>query len=63
MEGFQIENNRSSVLYSFQETGLPPPLASRFDVIWLMRDEIALQNDERIAKHIWRHVQEGQQNL
>ena len=49
---FSNRNNRSSVLYSFQETGLPPPLASRFDVIWLMRDEIALQNDERIAKHI-----------
>ena len=49
---FSNRNNRSSVLYSFQETGLPPPLASRFDVIWLLRDEIALQNDERIAKHI-----------
>ena len=49
---FSNRNNRSSVLYSFQETGLESPLASRFDVIWLLRDEIALQNDERIAKHI-----------
>ena len=37
---------------SFQETGLPPPLASRFDIIWMIRDEIRVRDDERIARHI-----------
>ena len=49
---FSNRNARASVIYSFEETGLPSPLASRFDVIWLLRDEIVLANDERIAKHI-----------
>jgi len=42
----------TSVIRSFKETGLPPPLASRFDIIWMMRDEVKAENDEMIAKHI-----------
>tara|TARA_B100000427_G_C15372775_1_gene535104 strand:- start:55 stop:819 length:765 start_codon:yes stop_codon:yes gene_type:complete len=37
---------------SFKETGLPPPLASRFDIIWMLRDEVRAEDDERIARHI-----------
>ena len=32
--------------------GLPPPLASRFDIIWMLRDEVKGQDDERIARYI-----------
>ena len=49
---FSDRHPNASVMYSFEETGLPAPLASRFDVIWLLRDEIVLENDERIAGHI-----------
>jgi replicative DNA helicase Mcm len=37
---------------SFGEIDLPPALASRFDIIWLIRDDINIEDDERIAKHI-----------
>ena len=49
----------TSVLHSFKETGLPPPLASRFDIIWMMRDEVKAENDEMIAKHILRSRTRG----
>jgi replicative DNA helicase Mcm len=39
-------------MYSFKETGLPVPLASRFDIIWMIRDEIRVEDDERVARHI-----------
>ena len=39
-------------MHSFNETGLPPPLASRFDIIWMLRDEVRVDDDERIARHI-----------
>jgi replicative DNA helicase Mcm len=39
-------------MYNFKETGLPMPLASRFDIIWLLRDEVRVEDDERIARHI-----------
>ena len=41
-----------SVMRSYSETGLPPPLASRFDIIWMMRDEVKIEDDERIARYI-----------
>ena len=49
---FSKRGPNQSVMRSFQETGLPPPLASRFDIIWMMRDEIRVRDDERIARHI-----------
>ncbi|MEE2650117.1 MAG: minichromosome maintenance protein MCM [Candidatus Thermoplasmatota archaeon] len=45
-------NRTRSVMYNFKETGLPVPLASRFDIIWLLRDEVRVEDDERIARHI-----------
>jgi len=49
---FSKRGPNQSVMRSFQETGLPPPLASRFDIIWMIRDEIRVHDDERIARHI-----------
>ena len=49
---FSKRGPNQSVMRSFQETGLPPPLASRFDIIWMIRDEIRIHDDERIARHI-----------
>ncbi|GIS48134.1 MAG: hypothetical protein Ct9H90mP21_0410 [Methanobacteriota archaeon] len=44
--------NKYECNWSFKETGLPPPLASRFDIIWMIRDEVRIHDDERIARHI-----------
>jgi replicative DNA helicase Mcm len=49
---FTQRNANASVMTAFKETDLPAPLASRFDIIWLMRDEVRLDDDERIARHI-----------
>lgn len=49
----------TSVIRSFSETGLPAPLASRFDIIWMMRDEVKAENDEMIAQHILRSRTRG----
>ena len=49
---FSNRAKNSSVLHSFKETGLPAPLASRFDIIWMMRDEVRAEMDTMIAKHI-----------
>ncbi len=49
---FSKRGVNQSVMRSFQETGLPPPLASRFDIIWMIRDEVRIHDDERIARHI-----------
>ena len=49
---FSKRYRNASVMRSFHETGLPPPLASRFDIIWMMRDEVVAEDDARIAKHI-----------
>ena len=49
----------TSVIRSFKETGLEAPLASRFDIIWMMRDEVKAENDEMIAKHILRSRTRG----
>jgi replicative DNA helicase Mcm len=36
----------------FEEVDLPPALVSRFDIIWLLRDDIIQEQDRRIAEHI-----------
>ena len=56
---FSNRATNTSVLRSFKETGLPAPLASRFDIIWMMRDEVKAENDEMIAKHILRSRTRG----
>ena len=49
---FSNRSANASVMNAFAETGLEAPLASRFDIIWLLRDEVQVDVDERIAKHI-----------
>ena len=49
---FSNRSANASVMNAFSETGLEAPLASRFDIIWLLRDEVQVDVDERIAKHI-----------
>ncbi len=49
---FSKRGPNESVINSFKETGLPPALASRFDIIWMLRDEARVEDDERIARHI-----------
>ena len=49
---FTKRGPNESVIHSFKETGLPPALASRFDIIWMLRDEARVEDDERIARHI-----------
>lgn len=49
---FSKRGPNESVIHSFKETGLPPALASRFDIIWMLRDEARVEDDERIARHI-----------
>ena len=34
------------------QINLKPPLLSRFDIIWMMRDEVKVEDDERIARYI-----------
>ena len=53
---FSKRGKNTSVMRSFKETGLPPPLASRFDIIWMIRDEVHIHDDERIAKIGRAHV-------
>jgi replicative DNA helicase Mcm len=49
---FSKRGPNQSVMRSFNETGLPPPLASRFDIIWMIRDEVRVEDDELIGRHI-----------
>ena len=49
---FSKRGPNQSVMRSYSETGLPPPLASRFDIIWMLRDEVKVEDDERIARYI-----------
>tara|TARA_B100000003_G_scaffold29486_2_gene23548 strand:+ start:176 stop:2464 length:2289 start_codon:yes stop_codon:yes gene_type:complete len=51
---FMHDNAMSSMAY-FKQTGLPAPLASRFDIIWLLRDEVHSHADESIALHILKN--------
>ena len=60
---FSKRGPNQSVMRSFQETGLPPPLASRFDIIWMIRDEIRVRDDERIAKHILDNRTSGRSEM
>jgi replicative DNA helicase Mcm len=53
------KGNGESVLRSFSETGLPLPLASRFDIMWMMKDYVRPDMDELIAKHILRSRTRG----
>ncbi len=36
----------------FEEVDLPPALISRFDIIWLLRDDVIRDQDMQIAEHI-----------
>jgi replicative DNA helicase Mcm len=49
-------SNRSQAGYDisplFEEVKLPPALISRFDIIWLLRDDIIKEQDTQIAEHI-----------
>ena len=47
-----VGNPNDSVMYYFDQVDLPLPLASRFDIIWFLRDEINIITDEKIASHI-----------
>tara|TARA_Y100001978_G_scaffold154076_1_gene139454 strand:+ start:247 stop:2418 length:2172 start_codon:yes stop_codon:yes gene_type:complete len=49
---FTKRHKNTSVMRAYEETGLAPALASRFDIIWMMRDEVRIHDDERIARHI-----------
>tara|TARA_B100000575_G_scaffold81436_1_gene64056 strand:+ start:1338 stop:3515 length:2178 start_codon:yes stop_codon:yes gene_type:complete len=49
---FSNRNENSSIMTSFKETKLPYPLASRFDLLWLIRDETETATDTKIARHI-----------
>ena len=60
---FSKRGPNQSVMRSFQETGLPPPLASRFDIIWMIRDEIRVRDDERIARHILENRTAGRSEM
>ncbi len=60
---FSKRGPNQSVMRSFQETGLPPPLASRFDIIWMIRDEIRVRDDERIARHILDNRTSGKSEM
>jgi replicative DNA helicase Mcm len=42
-----------------RQVNLPPPLFSRFDVIWLMADTPAEEHDKMIATHILANRQSG----
>ena len=56
---FSKRGPNQSVMRSYNETGLPPPLASRFDIIWMIRDEIRVEDDERIARHMLKTRTKG----
>ena len=49
----------ASIMQSFNETGLETPLASRFDLIWLLQDTPEPGLDEKIARHILRNRASG----
>lgn len=56
---FSKRGPNQSVMRSFQETDLPLPLASRFDIIWMIRDEVRIHDDEKIARHILNNRTSG----
>jgi replicative DNA helicase Mcm len=60
---FMKRHKNTSVMRAYSETGLPLPLASRFDIIWMMRDEVRILDDERIARHILDNRTAGKSEL
>ncbi|MDB4818974.1 minichromosome maintenance protein MCM [Euryarchaeota archaeon] len=56
---FDAQSEYASIINSFKETGLPAPLASRFDIIWMMRDNVEADIDEQIAQHILKTRTKG----
>ena len=48
---FDVGPNQN-LMYAFNQTGLPIPLATRFDIIWLIKDQVHEDNDASIARHI-----------
>lgn len=53
----------ASIMQSFKETGLETPLASRFDLIWLLQDTPEPGLDEKIARHILQNRTSGVSEL
>jgi replicative DNA helicase Mcm len=53
----------ASIMQSFKETGLETPLASRFDLIWLLQDTPEPGLDEKIAHHILQNRTSGVSEL
>ncbi len=43
----------------FEEVDLPPALMSRFDIIWLLRDDVVKEQDMQIAEHILSNRSSG----
>jgi replicative DNA helicase Mcm len=43
----------------FEEVDLPPALMSRFDIIWLLRDDVIRDRDMQIAEHILANRSSG----
>ncbi len=43
----------------FEEVDLPPALMSRFDIIWLIRDDAIQEQDRQIAEHILTNRSSG----
>jgi replicative DNA helicase Mcm len=43
----------------FEEVDLPPALMSRFDIIWLLRDDVIREQDMQIAEHILSNRSSG----
>ena len=43
----------------FEEVDLPPALMSRFDIIWLIRDDVIQEQDKQIAEHILTNRSSG----
>jgi replicative DNA helicase Mcm len=44
---------------NFEQIDLPPPLISRFDIIWLIRDEVRMEQDRNIAQYILQSRRKG----
>ena len=60
---FEYRGGNASIMQSFAETDLEAPLASRFDLIWLLSDIPDRGLDERIATHIIRNRASGSSEL
>ena len=55
-EGNFVEmGEQTNLSRAFNQVDLPLPLATRFDIIWLLRDIVNDHQDEEIARHIMAH--------